>query len=353
MSMGTISQELQQRLDRMKNAKVFPAQKQGSQEQGTAAAAPGPAMAGNRQIAPELQQRLNNMRTANEFPAVTLRTGTAGQALSGARRAGALQAAPAQTSAAQLGAERAAPGLWSTRAALNRTQRQLEQARGELDGLRVPWDVSPYSQEEQEARQARAGELEKQISALTKREDELRIQEDDQDFAQRRQTPEYQAAIARAMAPGSYDNPTVDSRKPKHRTVKQAMGYFQAKDAGDEALAAAYQSGADMALDKMNEEQRDRLAYYVGTGDYDRAADYLKRIAPELNRQTEELVAQKTSQWAQEHPIQGALTNITAWPLNIPAYFDNARQGLENAVTGVERQSPRMGAYIGPKITAG
>ena len=57
------------------------------------------------------------------------------------------------------------------------------------------------------------------------------------------------------------------------------MTYFQAKAKGDGALAEAAKRSADMALDLMSEGQRDRLAYYVGMGDYDGAADYLNRPA--------------------------------------------------------------------------
>ncbi|WP_299965864.1 hypothetical protein [uncultured Oscillibacter sp.] len=329
--MATVGKELQQRLDRMKQAKEFPARAREGRETADGAAPAQPAQAGNG-IGPELQARLDKMRGAKQFPAPA-------------------QQAAGQASAGAVAGRQAA--RWTGQEALEHTRQARDRVRAELDGLRVPWDVSPYDQEEQEARQARAGELEKQLSALTKREDAFRIHADDEQFAQQRQTPEYQAAVDKALTKGDYYGQSVDSRKPRHRMVQQAMSYFQAMAEGDDAFAAAQLSGAEVALDRMNGEQRDRLAYYVGTGDYDRAADYLNRIAPELNRQAAEQTGQAVQQWAQEHPVQGALTNITSWPLNIPAYFDNARQGLENAVTGVDRASLWMSSYLGPKITAG
>lgn len=159
---------------------------------------------------------------------------------------------------------------------------------------------------------------------------------------------DYQAAVDRAMAEGYEAGRT--SFSPSHRSAHFAMEYLREKD--DYKRASAL-SASGMALDRMSESQRNRLAYYVGTGDYDGAADYLRRIAPELNRQALEQVGQTVSGWSQENPGLGAAANVASWPLNIPAYFDNARQGIENLITGEDRQSPSLAAYLGPKISEG
>ena len=178
--MATVGKELQQRLDRMKQAKEFPARAREGRETADGAAPAQPAQAGNG-IGPELQARLDKMRGAKQFPAPA-------------------QQAAGQASAGAVAGRQAA--RWTGQEALEHTRQARDRVRAELDGLRVPWDVSPYDQEEQEARQARAGELEKQLSALTKREDAFRIRADDEQFAQQRQTPEYQAAVDKALADG-------------------------------------------------------------------------------------------------------------------------------------------------------
>lgn len=166
------------------------------------------------------------------------------------------------------------------------------------------------------------------------------------------QDREYRAAVDKAMG-ADYGWDTVDSRKPVHRDVGYAMTYLQAKDRGDERLAASAMEHADMALDRMSESQRNRLAWYVGTGDYDGAADYLNRIVPELNQAEAKGVEQALSGWAQEHPFQGAAVNITSWPFNIPAYFSNAGQAVKNAVTGKDGQNPHLSANVGTRIGTG
>lgn len=166
------------------------------------------------------------------------------------------------------------------------------------------------------------------------------------------QDREYRAAVDKAMG-ADYGWDTVDSRKPVHRDVGYAMTYLQAKARGDERLAASAMERADMALDRMSESQRNRLAWYVGTGDYDGAADYLNRIMPELNQAEAKDVEQTLSDWAQEHPIQGAAVNMTSWPFNIPAYLSNAGQAIQNAVTGKEEQNPHLSANVGTRLGTG
>ena len=200
-----------------------------------------------------------------------------------------------------------------------------------------------------------AQELEKELARLEQGKAGLQAEwgrADAREFEQLRRTPEFRAAVDKAMD-GVSGLPEVTSPYSKYADVSRAMRYFQAKARGDEQWAQAARQNADMALDKMDEGQRDRLAYYVGTGDYDGALDYLNRIMPGLNQAAAEEVGQGMAQWAQQHPVLGAATNVVSWPMNIPAYFDNARQGMENLITGEERQSPRLNAYVGPKIGSG
>lgn len=205
-----------------------------------------------------------------------------------------------------------------------------------------------------QALRAQAEELEEQISELEHGRARLRRewnQADQQQWTYRQTTPEFKAAVDKAMS-SPYGFVTANSRKPSHRDVGSAMTYFQAKAKGDEALAATAKNSADMALDLMSEGQRDRLAYYVGTGDYDGAADYLNSIAPALNRAQMEQTSQGLAEWGKEHPIQGAAVNMVSWPMNIPAYFTNAKQAVKNLVTGKDEADPHLAAYGAATIGA-
>ena len=200
-----------------------------------------------------------------------------------------------------------------------------------------------------------AQELGQELERLEQGRTELQAEWDRADareFDQLRQTPEFRAAVDKAMAPTS-GIPEVTSTYSKYIDLSRAMSYLQAKARGDEQWAAAAHQNADMALDRMDEGQRDRLAYYVGIGDYDSAMDYLDRIMPGLNQEAEEQVEQGLTAWAQEHPALGAATNMVSWPLNIPAYFANAEQAAKNAVSGQDERDRHLNAYVGPKIGSG
>ena len=41
-----------------------------------------------------------------------------------------------------------------------------------------------------------------------------------------------------------------------------------------------------------------------------------------------------------EHPVLGAAVNMVSWPMNIPAYFANAKQAAKNLVTGKDELDP-------------
>lgn len=177
-------------------------------------------------------------------------------------------------------------------------------------------------------------------------------QADEQGFNRVRQTEGFRATVDKAMG-SPIGVVTANSRNPSHYDVSSAMTYFQAKARGEERLAEAAKGSADMALDRMSKAQQERLAYYVGMGDYDGAAAYLNRIAPALNRAEAENLEQGMAEWAQKHPVQGAMTNIVSWPLNIPAYFANAGQAAKNLVTGKDEQDPHASAYGMTRIGTG
>lgn len=200
-----------------------------------------------------------------------------------------------------------------------------------------------------------AQELGRELARLEQGKADLQAEWDRADareFERLRQTPEFQAAVEKAMGAAS-GIPEVTSPYSKYIDVSRAMRYFQAKARGDERLAEAARTSADMALERMDEGQRDRLAYYVGTGDYDGALDYLNRIMPGLNQAAAEQVEQGMAEWAQQHPVLGAAANVASWPMNIPAYFANAEQAVKNAVTGQDRRDRHLNAYVGPKIGTG
>lgn len=250
-----------------------------------------------------------------------------------------------QAAAAQTG------GPWQ---GLGGPQPQAQTQNGPWQGLGGP-GAGPWTDSRAQELAQQAGQLNEQIAQLESNKAGLREewdQADQRQFAQLRQTPEFREAVDKAMS-APYGLGTVNSRNPSYDGVSRAMTYFQAMARGEEALAAAAMQHADIALNYMSEEQRDRLAYYVGMGDYDGAADYLNRIAPALNREQAKRVKEGLAGWAQEHPVQGTLTNITSWPLNIPGYFDNARQAAENLITGEDRQSTSLTAATGAMVGSG
>ena len=203
--------------------------------------------------------------------------------------------------------------------------------------------------------QDQAGELAKEIARLEENRAGLQAERDradEREFELKRRDPAFQAAV-RGVLEAVPGKGVPRSRKPDHNEAFHATMYFQAKAQGNAALAEAAKNSANMALDRMSEGQRDRLVWYVSQGEYDQAADYLERIMPELNRRQAAQLERRMSDWAQEHPVLGAATNITSWPLNIPAYFDNARQAAENLITGEDRHSPYLTSYSGPKIGSG
>lgn len=244
---------------------------------------------------------------------------------------------------------------------LKKRQNELDGQAGWLEGRLGAWgrlgyaDLSGEDGKRSEQLRSQAREIGKTIAQMESGRAGLQAEwerADELEFNRVRQSAGFREAVEKAMGlPMGFV--TANSRSPSHRDVGNAMTYFQAKAQGNARLAEAAKGSADMALDRMSKEQQERLVYYVGMRDYDGAAAYLNRIAPALNRAEAEEVGQGLAKWAQQHPIQGALTNVVSWPLNIPAYFANAGQTVKNAVTGKDELDPHLNAYVGPKISQG
>lgn len=252
------------------------------------------------------------------------------------------------------GVDKALKELRDRQSSLNGQARQLTSGAGPRNYQAAAAAGRQANSRAQDLRnQAKA--LEEEIARLEQDRAGLETQweqADAREFGQLKQTQEFKTAVEKAME-APYGHVSAVSRKPSHRDVGHAMTYFQAIAKGDLALAEAAKSSADMALDRMSQDQRDRLAYYVGIGDYDSAADHLNKIAPALNQEQAEDLEQKLSEWGREHPILGAGVNVVSWPMNIPAYFANATQAAKNAFTGKNEKDPHGSAYGMTKIGTG
>ena len=90
----------------------------------------------------------------------------------------------------------------------------------------------------------------------------------------------------------------------------------------------------DYKANQMTQAQKDTVLYYIGIGEYDKASQYLADIERELNERANSGFQETMTQWAQEHPVQGALTNMFSWPLSIPATVDNLGEAVRQKVTG-------------------
>ena len=257
------------------------------------------------------------------------------------------------------GVEKVIQGLRERQDELNGQARLLDH-RVSAWGRLGYTDAGEQNSQQSEQLRRQAGELSGQIAQLERDRAGLQEEWERADNLQFDLSmifdKSYQAAVDKAMSEGYAAGRT--SFLPSHRAVHFAMAYLQeeAKEEegrGDSYKKASARFASDIALEQMEKGQKERLAYYVGIGDYDGAASYLMRIAPKLNRKELEKMEAAASGWAQEHPALGAAANMASWPLNVPAYFENARQSLENLITGETQQSPYFNAYIGPKISGG
>ena len=176
-------------------------------------------------------------------------------------------------------------------------------------------DPEAYDRYAEQGRQiqARIGELK------TERYEEARRSQIDR-LSRVTQEADFRTTADAARA----EMPNLDTNKPKYDAVKQAMFY----------ITTGKDGGGDAPYYLMTEEQKDILSYYVGRGELDHAADYLDAIVRDLNRQAAEQTKQSVSAWAEEHPVQGALVNMTTGLLTAPALLENAGQMLRNRVTG-------------------
>ena len=110
----------------------------------------------------------------------------------------------------------------------------------------------------------------------------------------------------------------------------------------------------DYKANQMTQAQKDTVLYYIGAGEYDKASQYLADIERELNERANSGFQETMTQWAQEHPVQGALTNMFSWPLSIPATVDNLGEAVRQKVTGEYAPADvNRDAYLGARIGTG
>lgn len=110
----------------------------------------------------------------------------------------------------------------------------------------------------------------------------------------------------------------------------------------------------DYKANQMTQAQKDTVLYYIGIGEYDKASQYLADIERELNERANSGFQETMTQWAQEHPVQGALTNMFSWPLSIPATVDNLGEAVRQKVTGEYAPADvNRDAYLGARIGTG
>ncbi len=110
----------------------------------------------------------------------------------------------------------------------------------------------------------------------------------------------------------------------------------------------------DYKANQMTQAQKDTVLYYIGTGEYDKASQYLADIERELNERANSGFQETMTQWAQEHPVQGALTNMFSWPLSIPATVENLGEAVRQKVTGEYAPADvNRDAYLGARIGTG
>ena len=176
-----------------------------------------------------------------------------------------------------------------------------------------------------------------------------------------------QTAQNNALGAGNLDYMTaigVSQRKeiptnPKYNDLRNAVEYIWLRD--DPEAQSRY--GADFAarfgdglsdrvkVTSMTPEEQQTMLYYVGIGDYDKAADYLEDLERTLNARANGQVQENLTKWAQEHPIQGALTNIFSWPLAIPSTVDAFGQAVAQQITGQwEPADPNRDIYVGARL---
>lgn len=141
--------------------------------------------------------------------------------------------------------------------------------------------------------------------------------------------------------------------KPKYDNLRSVAQYLS-MEASQNPSTEGFGYAMDYKANQMTQAQKDTVLYYIGAGEYDKASQYLSDIERELNERANSGFQETMTQWAQEHPVQGALTNMFSWPLSIPATVDNLGEAVRQKVTGEYAPADvNRDAYLGARIGTG
>ena len=119
---------------------------------------------------------------------------------------------------------------------------------------------------------------------------------------------------------------------------------------GARRAAAAIATGdyrVDAKLQYMTDEERKVFQYYVGSGDYAGAQEYLDALDRYLNARQQQDFSEQQRADAEEHPAKGAAANIASSFFNGFGYVRNAAQAAENAATGEYVPTDYNSPYFG------
>lgn len=141
--------------------------------------------------------------------------------------------------------------------------------------------------------------------------------------------------------------------RPKYDDLRTVAQYLS-MEADGSGMAERYGNALDYKATQMTQDEKNTVLYYIGTGEYDTAAQYLSDLERTLNERANSGFQETMTQWAQEHPVQGALTNIFSWPLSIPATVDNLGEAVRQKITGEYAPADvNRDAYLGARIGTG
>lgn len=141
--------------------------------------------------------------------------------------------------------------------------------------------------------------------------------------------------------------------KPKYDNLRSVAQYLS-MEASQNPSTEGFGYAMDYKANQMTQAQKNTVLYYIGAGEYDKASQYLSDIERELNERANSGFQETMTQWAQEHPVQGALTNMFSWPLSIPATVDNLGEAVRQKVTGEYAPADvNRDAYLGARIGTG
>lgn len=181
----------------------------------------------------------------------------------------------------------------------------------------------------------------------------LRSQERDYYTALDQRILEAEGGATQAGAAAGLSNRTSIPNKPMYDELRNVAQYLYLEANGD-PIAERYGNAMDYKVGQMTQKQKDTVLSYIGTGEFDRAREYLSDIERGLNEQANGQFQSTMAQWAQEHPVQGAAANIFSWPFSIPATVENLGQAVKNKVTGEYVPADvNSDAYLGARIGLG